>query len=69
MFENSPETPYDESGRQKLSADLRAVIEKYGKLETSPLEVYLEAEWPGILTASEARARPKSYHSQPPPRH
>jgi hypothetical protein len=41
-FENSTETPYDESGRQKLNPDQRAVIEKYGKLETSPLEVDLQ---------------------------
>jgi hypothetical protein len=40
-FPNSTETPYDESGRQKLNADQQAIIQKYGQLETTPLEVEL----------------------------
>ncbi len=40
-FENSPETPFDESGKQKLSQDQQDIIEKYGTLATSPLEVEL----------------------------
>jgi hypothetical protein len=44
VFDNTPATPYDESGRQRLNADQQAVIEKYGKLETSPLEVEIQEE-------------------------
>ena len=40
-FDNTPETPYDETGKQKLNADQQAVIEKYGQLESTPLEVDL----------------------------
>jgi hypothetical protein len=44
VFDNTPETPYDESGRQKLNAEQQAIIQKYGKPETSPLEVDLQED-------------------------
>jgi hypothetical protein len=43
VFDNSPETPYDVSGKQQLNDDQQEVIKKYGKLESTPLEVDLQA--------------------------
>jgi hypothetical protein len=43
-YDNTPETPYNESGRQQLNADQQAVIKKYGQLETTPLEVDLQED-------------------------
>jgi hypothetical protein len=43
-YDNTPETPYDESGRQKLNSEQREVIKKYGNLETTPLEVDLKED-------------------------
>ena len=41
-YDNSPETPYDVNGKQQLNADQQEVIKKFGKLESSPLEVDLQ---------------------------
>ena len=43
-FPNSPETPYDATGQQKLSPTQREIVEKYGSRETTPLEVHLSED-------------------------
>lgn len=43
-YDNTPETPYDVSGKQQLNADQQDVIKKYGKLESTPLEVELKED-------------------------
>jgi hypothetical protein len=43
-FDRTPETPFDVNGRQQLNADQQAVIEKYGQLESTPLEVDLQED-------------------------
>jgi hypothetical protein len=43
-FDNTPETPYDESGKQRLNADQQAMIKKYGHLDSTPLEVDLHED-------------------------
>ncbi len=40
-FDNSPEAPYDVNGKQQLNKVQQDIIDKYGKLETTPLEVDL----------------------------
>lgn len=36
--------PYDASGKQQLSADQQAILEKYGSAETSPLDIELQED-------------------------
>jgi hypothetical protein len=41
-YGNTPETPYDDSGKQRLNPEQQDIIKKYGKLESTPLEVELK---------------------------